>query len=163
MIWRKKNQLFSCKLFQSNQISDILHVLCRRRFFYNDKSWNSKRYLFANVKSFCHLMWKRIYHSGGVNSILTNLQTFNLWTGQYVSYKSESVDQFWFNLPHNNDKMSNVKNFSHLKIDIFCYFNFCHWRRNAFCWIWLQIAFGLTLGVLGLFILWSFKFNLIEF
>ena len=40
---------------------------------------------------------------GGVNSIKTNLQTCNLWTGQYVSYKS--VNQFWFNLPHKNDKM----------------------------------------------------------
>ena len=133
MIWRKKNQLFSCKLFQSNQISDILHVLCRRRFFYNDKSWNSKRYLFANVKSFCHLMWKRFCHSVGVNSIKTNLQTFNLWTDQFVKYKS--VNLFWLNLPHQNGKTffaSNVKNYSHLQTDIFCYFNFCHCRRDNF-------------------------------
>ena len=102
-------------------------------FFFNDKSRNSKRYPFANVKSFWHLMWKMFCHSGGVNSIKTNLLTCNLWTGQYVSYKS--VNLFWLNLPHQNGKTfftSNVKTFSHLQMDIFCYFDFCHCRSNAF-------------------------------
>ena len=104
-----------------------------RHFFYNDKSWNGKRYLFANVKSFWHLMWKTFCHSGRENSIKTNLETCNLWTGQYVSYKS--VNLFWLNLPHQNGKTfftSNVKNFSHLQMNIVCYFDFCHCRRNAF-------------------------------
>ena len=105
-----------------------------RRFFYNDKGQNSKRYSFANVKSFWHLMWKTFCHSGGANCIKTNLQTCNLWTSQYVSHKS--VNQFWFNLPHKNvktDFASNVKNFSHLQIvDIFCYFDFFYCRRNPF-------------------------------
>ena len=41
----------------------LIHYAGRRRFFYNDKSQNSKRYPFANVKS-CH--------SGRENSIKTN-------------------------------------------------------------------------------------------
>ena len=41
------------------------------------------------------------------------------------SYKS--VNQFWLNLPHQN-----VKIFSHLQMDIFCYFEFYQCRRNAF-------------------------------
>ena len=109
----------------------------RRHFFYDDKSQNSKRYPFANVKSFWHLMWKRFCHSGRENSIKTNLETCNLWTGQYVSFKS--VNLFWLNLPHQKGKTfftSNVKNFSHLQMDIFCCFDFCHCRRNAF---WLKI------------------------
>ena len=108
----------------------FLNVLeeARRRFFYNDKSGNSKRYPFANVKSFWHLMWKTFCHTGGANSIKTNLQFCNAWTGQ-------SVNLFWLNLPHQNGKTfftSNVKNFSHLQMDIFCCFDFCHCRRNAF-------------------------------
>ena len=100
-----------------------------------DKSQNNKRYSFANVKFFWHLMWKMFCHSGGVNSIKTNLQTCNLWTSLYVSYKS--VNLFWLNLPHKNGKTfftSNVKNFSHLQMDIFCYFDFLslHCRRNTF-------------------------------
>ena len=50
---------------------------------------------------------------------------------------------FWLNLPHQNDKTfftSNVKNFSHLEMDIFCYFNFCHCRRNNFCAVDLFIG-----------------------
>ena len=43
--------------------------------FNYDKSRNSKRYPFANVKSFCH--------SGGANSIKLNLHT-----GQSTNYKS---------------------------------------------------------------------------
>ena len=50
-----------------------------------------------------------------------------------LSYKS--VNQFWLNLPHQRGKTfftSNFKNVSHLQMDIFCYFNFGHCRRNAF-------------------------------
>ena len=79
-----------------------------RHFFYNDKSHNSKRYPFANVKSFWHLMWKTFCHSGEVNSIKTILQTCILWTGQYVSYKC--VNQFWLNLPNKNGKMFTFAN-----------------------------------------------------
>ena len=87
----------------------------------------SKRYLFAN------LMWKTFCHTGGVNSIKTNLQTCNLWTGKYLSYKS--VNLVWLNLPHQNGKTfytSNVKNISHLQMNIFCCFDFCHCKRNTF-------------------------------
>ena len=59
----------------------ILLVLTERRFLYNDKVRNSKRYPFENVKSFWHLIWNKFCHSGGANSIKTNLQTCNLWTG----------------------------------------------------------------------------------
>ena len=78
------------------------------------------------------------------NLIKTNLQTCNLWTGQYVSYKS--VNLFWLNLPHQNGKTfstSNFKNFSPLQIHIFCYFDFCHCKRNT---LWFQLHF-----------LWSFS------
>ena len=30
----------------------------KRFFFYYDKSWNGKRYPFANVKTFCHIRWQ---------------------------------------------------------------------------------------------------------
>ena len=44
-------------------------------------------------------------HSGGVNSIKTNLQTSNLWTGQYVNYKLVLIEFF----------TSTVKIFHHFK------------------------------------------------
>ena len=62
-----------------------------------------------------------------MKSFWHNLETWNLGTGQYVSYKS--VNLFWLNLPHQNCKMfftSNVKIFSLLQMDIFCYFDCCH-------------------------------------
>ena len=80
------------------------------------------------MKSFWYLMWKMFCHSDGVNSIKTQFQTCNLWTGWYVSYKS--VNLFWLNLPHLNGKTfftSNVKNFSH----IFCYSDFCHYTNSG--------------------------------
>ena len=80
-IYTDRNSTF---FFNSGKLS-CLH---RRRFFFNDKSQNSKRYPFANVKSFWHLMWKMFCHSGGANSIKTNLQTCNLHTGQSINYKS---------------------------------------------------------------------------
>ena len=98
--------------------------LAIRCFFYNNKSWNSKRHPFANVKSFLHLMWKMFAILVGQIQSKLILQTCNLWTGQYVSYKAEN--QFWFNLPHKKFFTSNVKNFSHLQIEIFCYFDLCH-------------------------------------
>ena len=67
-----------------------------RHFFYNDKSQNNKK------ASIHFKMWKVFDIWCGVNSIKTNLQTWNLWTGQYVSYKS--LNQFWLNLPHENGK-----------------------------------------------------------
>ena len=45
-------------------------------------------YVFANVKRFWTLMWKKFCHSGGENSIKTKLQTCNLHTGQSINYKS---------------------------------------------------------------------------
>jgi hypothetical protein len=58
-----------------------------RCFFYNDKSQNSERYPFANVKSVWQLMWKMFCHSGGANSS-KNVKTCNLHTGQSINYKS---------------------------------------------------------------------------
>ena len=120
----------------------VIDLFGQKAFQYRtDKNQNSKRYSFANVKSFWHLMWKTFCHSGRENSIKTNLEACNLWTGQYVSFKS--VNLFWLNLPHQNGKTfftSNVKNFSHLQMDIFCYFNFCHCRRNNFCAVDLFIG-----------------------
>ena len=86
------------------------------------------------LKSFWHLMRKMFCYSGRANSIKIDIQTCNLHTDQSVNYKF--VNQFWLNLLHQNGKMfftSNVKNFSHMQMDIFCYFNFCHCRRNNFC------------------------------
>ena len=106
----------------------------RRRFFYYDKSRNGKRHLFANVKSFWHLMRKTFCHLDGANSIKIDLQTCNLWTGRSVSYKS--VNWFRLNLPYPNGKKfstSYIKKNSHLQIDIFFHFDFCHSRRNGFC------------------------------
>ena len=60
--------------------------ILRRFFYYNDKSQNSKRYPLANVKSFCHLMWKIFCHSGGAKSIKTNLETCRLHTSQSINY-----------------------------------------------------------------------------
>ena len=140
------------------------------RFFYTDKSQNSKRYLFANVKRFWHLTF---CHSGWVNSIKTNLKTCNLWTGLYVSYKSLSL--FWLNLPHQNGKTfftsngktfftSNVKNFSHLQMAMFCYFDFCHCRRvwmsklKFKSWPESNVAWGILMSryswVAGFFCSW---------
>ena len=124
-----------CHLDRANSIATKLQT-CNlpvqklkawRRFFYNDKSWNSKRYLFANVKSFWHLMWKTFCHSGWANSIKTDLQTCNSRTGQYVSYKS--VNQFWLNLHNQNRKMiwhqmsKSFHNMHFLKIEPPC--DFC--------------------------------------
>ena len=58
-------------------------------------------------------------------SIITNLETCSLQTNQSESYKS--TYQFWLNLSY-----SHGKKFSHLQINIFCHFNFCHNRRNGF-------------------------------
>ena len=89
-IWHKQNWCFMTR-FPEGVSSNIWF-----------KSRNSRRYPFANMKSFWHLMWKTVCHSGGVNSIKTNLQTCNSWTGQYVSYKY--VNMIWLNLPHQNGK-----------------------------------------------------------
>ena len=70
--------------------------------------------------SFCHL--------DRANSIKNNWQTCNLQTCQ-------SIKQFRLNLPHPNVKKfsrSNGKTFSHLQMDIFCHFDFCHTLRNGF-------------------------------
>ena len=64
-------------------------------------------------KTFCHLVIKAY-------SIENNLRACNSWTGCSVSYKF--VNWFWLNLPYPNSKMfstSNVKNNSHLQMDIF--------------------------------------------
>ena len=52
---------------------------------------------FSLQKIFCH--------SGGVNSIKTNLQTCNLWTGQYVIYNSQKslVEIMLQGVPHLRD------------------------------------------------------------
>ena len=103
-----------------------------RHFLYNDKDRNGKRYPFADVNNFWHLLWKTFCYFDRANSIKTNLQTCNLQTIQSISYKS--IHQFWLNLPYPNSKTfstSNVKNNPHLQGDIFCHFDFCHSRRNA--------------------------------
>ena len=43
----------------------------RSLFFYYDKSWNGKRYPFANVNSFWHLMWKTLFQSKPINGLVT--------------------------------------------------------------------------------------------
>ena len=71
------------------------------------------------------------------NSIETRLWTYNLLTGWSISYKS--LKQFQFNLPHQMAKKITFeigKRFSHLQMDIFCHFNFCHNRRNGFSMCW---------------------------
>ena len=108
-------------------------VASKRHFFYHDKSQNGKRYPFANLKFFWHLIWKTFCHLDRACSIKTDLQTCNLWTGQVVSYMF--VNWFWLNLFYPNGKkfsMSNVKKNWHLQMDIFCHFDFCHSRRNSF-------------------------------
>ena len=59
----------------------------------NEPGKNGKRYPFANVKMFCHWIWKTFWHLDGANSIETVL-----WTGKSVSYMS--VNRFWLNLPY---------------------------------------------------------------
>ena len=93
----------------------------RRSFFY-EKSWNGKRYLFANVNYFRYLTF---CYFDRANSI-----KIALWS---VSYKF--VNWFWLNLPNWNSKKfstSKVKSNSHLQMDIFCHFDLCHCRRNTF-------------------------------
>ena len=51
----------------------------------------------ANVKMFCHLIWKTFIHLDMANSIKTALWTCNLWTSKSVSYKS--ANWFQLNLP----------------------------------------------------------------
>ena len=101
-------------------------LLSISRFFYTDI-----RYPFANVESFQHLMWITFCYSGGVNSIETNLQTYNLWTGQKLQVCKLLLIKFvpseWQNVIH--IKCQKLSTFA---MDIFCYFNFCHCRRNNF-------------------------------
>ena len=81
-------------------------------FFYYVKSQNVKRYPFANVIFFLHLMWICFCHLVGVNSIKTDLQTCKLKTGCSMRYKSEN--QFWLNFQNQNGKnkpKTNVKKF----------------------------------------------------
>ena len=55
------------KTFQRANINDAALLVCRNHFFYYGKSWNGKRYSFANVKFICHY--------DRANSIETDLQT----------------------------------------------------------------------------------------
>ena len=48
-------------------------------------------------------MWKTFCYLYRASSIKTDLQTCNLRTSQFISYKSEN--QFWLNLPSPNGKM----------------------------------------------------------
>ena len=56
-----------------------------------------KKVKMANVKMFCHLIWKTFRHLDMANSIKTALWTCNLWTSKSVSYKS--ANWFQLNLP----------------------------------------------------------------
>ena len=67
------------------------------------------------VKTFWHLIWNFFCHLDGANSIKTDLQNCNLWTGQFAGYKS--VNKFdW--ICH----VQKPKSFSN-QTSIFCYFN----------------------------------------
>ena len=75
------------KTFQRANINDAAVLVCWSHFFYWNKSWNDKRYSFANVEFICH--WDR------ANSIKTNLQTFNLQTGFSKAVLSEFAPSIW--------------------------------------------------------------------
>ena len=74
-------------------------------FFYYDKSWNVKKYPFANVIFFSHLVWKTFCH------LDTILQCLSL--GKKVFHIKW---QKLFTFANGN----------------FCHFNVCHSRRNSF-------------------------------
>ena len=95
-------------------------------FFYYDKIRNGKRYPFANVKIFGHLIWKKLYDIWA-NSIETALQTCNLWTGQLVSYNL--INWFRFNLATQTAK----------------HFHIC--KRHLFS-IWKWISFAISTFVI---------------
>ena len=63
----------------------------RSHFFYHDKSWNGKRYPFANDKMFCHLQLWKVFVIWGEIQLKSMLQTLNL-------QKYKFLKQFWLNL-----------------------------------------------------------------
>ena len=88
-----------------------LTFLSGRRFFYNDKDWNGKRYPFADVNYFWHLMLK------------TFCYIFRLGKFNQNQFTNLELTDHWLNLPYPNSKTfstSNVKNNPHLQIENFC-------------------------------------------
>ena len=108
LIWRQNSlfyQFFQNWSHQHNKCSHLLFWLeIGSHIFYawiisnlkcSNWRWISKLLSnFGFLFTFCYLE--------GANSIKTDLQICNLWTGQFVSYKS--VNLFWFNLPKQNSK-----------------------------------------------------------
>ena len=87
--------------------------------------------IFAICKCENFLTFERAY------SIKTRLWTCNLPTSWSISYKF--LKHIQFNLPYqmaNEITFEIGKRVSHLQIDIFCHFNFCHNRRNGFSMCW---------------------------
>ena len=98
---------------------------CQKLLSNDDNNWTTDK---SQNISIC-----KCEISGGVNSIINDLQTCNLCTGQYVSYKF--VKNFRLNLPQQNGKTfftSNVKTFHICKWISFAVLTFFQCRRNAF-------------------------------
>ena len=74
-----------------------------------------------------HFTWKNLPLNGAI-SIKIGLQNCSLQTGRSISY----VNQFWLNPNGKTFSRSISKSTSHLQLDIFCHFDFCHNRRNCF-------------------------------
>ena len=90
--------------FQHKRLGNVLKYQLLSHFFYYDKTWNGKICISIwDVKTFCHLqIWKKWHLMG-------KIQLKPTWICRIQMAK-----------------------FSHLQINIFCYFNFSHNRRNGF-------------------------------
>ena len=119
--------------FQKARKSLLLNYwqLTRSHFFYYDKSQNGKRYPFANYNLFWHLIWKTFCHLDRANSIETDLQTFKLQTGRFIT-KLQVCKKVSIKPSFNYIRPIQMAKCSHLGVNIFCHFNFCHDRRNDF-------------------------------